>query len=169
MSKQLIDIEVFERKLDRLKKYLFDKIDGIEAGDIEAELLSVDTTYQIEKINKPKESVLNSKIIITDHAFDRAKERLSMSRSAFIRISETAYEDGIVQKEVAGSLRRYLDKLYLSHKQAGNIRLYGENVFLFGGNVLITVFQVPPNIRKSALRIQKRIHMAVEPIKTATT
>jgi len=169
MSKQLIDIEVFERKLDRLKKYLFDKIDGLDTGDIDAALAVVETEYQIEKINQPKDSLLRSKIIITDHAFDRAKERLSMSRSGFIRIAEIAYEDGIVQKEVAGSLRRYLNKLYLSHKQAGNIRLYGENVFLFGGNVLITVFQVPPNIRKSALRIQKRIHMAVEPIKTATT
>ena len=76
MSNTLINIEVFERKLDRVKKYLFDKIDGLDTGDIDAALAVVETEYQIEKINQPKDSLLRSKIIITDHAFDRAKERL---------------------------------------------------------------------------------------------
>lgn len=92
---------------------------------------------------------MENNIEITNHAFDRAKERLSLNRKSFQRLAEKAFSDGLKHSDVKGRLHRYLDKTFLEYRQASNIRIYGENMFLFRDNVLITVYLVPNELRKN--------------------
>jgi hypothetical protein len=99
-----------------------------------------------EKLHKKK--VQEGEIIITDHAYQRAKERLSISKKSLDRLALTAYEKGIKQSDTAGQLKKYLDKLWFEHKTANNIRIYGEIIYLFCRNRLVTLFQIPPEFKK---------------------
>lgn len=84
---------------------------------------------------------------ITDHAYDRAKERLSLSRPAFERLATKAFQDG--QTRFCGKLQRYADKLLITTK-ANRIRIYGEVVYVCAGEVLLTVYQLPFELRAYA-------------------
>lgn len=91
-------------------------------------------------------------IQITEHAYDRMKERLGWNRKAGERMAQKAYIEGKTHGEVRGSFHRFLDGVYLSHGNANNLRVYGEALFVFSGNRLITVYALPVRYRK----LQKR-------------
>ena len=86
-------------------------------------------------------------IIITNHAYQRAKERLRWSRDTINRMSEKAYESGIKHADTTGRLNKYITKLWFQRELANNIRIYGENIFFFTGNTLLTVHQIPNNLK----------------------
>lgn len=151
----MISVELAVRKMRILKKWLFDRIDDIH-WDLQEGYRKVQVDLEMEEINKIKDPEENPLIVVTDHAYSRAKERLSMSRSSFLKLSERAFLSGIKHSDTAGNLKKWIDKTWFSHKNANNVRIYGEVFFLFSGNLLITVYQVPNNLRKSALKIQDR-------------
>lgn len=85
---------------------------------------------------------------ITDHAYERAKERLSLNKAALERLAVKALEQGKKHSDTKGQLKKYIDGLWFRHRNANNVRLYGENLFLFVDNTLVTVYQLPNNLRK---------------------
>lgn len=85
---------------------------------------------------------------ITDHAYDRMKERLGWNHKAGERMAQKAFEQGVTHGETRGSLHRYLDGIFLSYRNANCMRIYGEAIFLFADNVLITVYALPTRYRK---------------------
>lgn len=89
-------------------------------------------------------------ITITQHAYDRSKERLGFDRPATDKMALKAFTDGVAHGQAKGRLKRYFDKLYLEYKNANNVRVYGENIFLFSGSTLITVYQLPHDLKKLA-------------------
>jgi hypothetical protein len=80
---------------------------------------------------------------ITQHAYDKAKERLALKKGSVNRLANKAFLVGRNRKEFSGQLGRYLDKLYNSHGTANNIRIYGHNIYIFSGDILITVYRIP--------------------------
>lgn len=80
---------------------------------------------------------------LTKHSKDRMKERCGLNKSAQQKAAETALAKGITHSDTSGSLRRYLDGLYLQKKNANNLRIWGDKVFVFHNERLITVLQVP--------------------------
>lgn len=86
-------------------------------------------------------------IIVSDHAYYRAKERLSLKPHALEKLAERAYDKGISFKESKGELKKYLEKPSDAIKWANNIRIYGEVAFVFNDNVLITVYQIPSRLK----------------------
>lgn len=90
---------------------------------------------------------MENDIIITAHAGRRLKERSGLNKKSIRRIAERAYLNGIKHSEVKGNLRKWVDGIYLSEENANNIRLYGDKIFLFHNNLLITVMQIPSNLR----------------------
>ena len=94
-------------------------------------------------------------IKITEHAYMRAKERLSLSAESLDRLAERAYNEGLKHSDTRSRLNRWMDGLYLEHRSADNIRLYGENAFIFSKETLITVFQVPNDLRKFLKKFKK--------------
>ena len=87
---------------------------------------------------------------ITNHAEDRGRERFSLSRNSIERVAQRALSGGVPREATRGQLRRYLDALWQQHRTADNIRLYGEYLFLFSGNVLITAWHLPASYRRHA-------------------
>jgi predicted metallo-beta-lactamase superfamily hydrolase len=87
-------------------------------------------------------------IIVTEHAEQRAKERLRWNKNAIERMAEKAYIEGISHSDADGKLKKYFDKLFLIQHQANNTRIYGQVVYLFSDNRLVTLFLIPKNVEK---------------------
>lgn len=87
-------------------------------------------------------------VIITTHAYQRAKERLSFSSGTLDRIAPKAFFGGIRHKDTKGKVNRYITKLWNNNKAINNIRVYGEVIFLFNDNVLVTLYQIPNEFKR---------------------
>jgi len=87
-------------------------------------------------------------VLITEHAYERAKERLNWKSKVLDKMAEKAFLEGIKHKDTKGSLIRYLTKLWFNYKHCNNVRIYGENIFFFCDNRLITLYQLPNHLRK---------------------
>lgn len=94
-------------------------------------------------------------VYVTDHAVKRAKERLGLPKGVTSKNAERALYNGIRHGETSGSLRRYLDGLYLKRETANNIRIYCNNVYIFHNEMLITVFPLPQEFRKTVEKLKK--------------
>lgn len=92
---------------------------------------------------------------ITTHGSKRSKERCGLGKSATPRMAERALDQGLRHSEVAGSLRRFLDALYLSHGNATNMRIWNKKVYLFAQSVLITIIDVPARYHKTIDKINE--------------
>ncbi len=94
---------------------------------------------------------------VTKHATQRIKERAGLPKGVAVKNAERALRDGLRPEKTGGSLFRYLEKLYWKHQTADNIRVYCNNVYIFHGNLLITIFPLPPKYRKTADRLRKEL------------
>lgn len=92
---------------------------------------------------------------VTPHAKQRVKERVGLSKELSEYVAEKALANGLRHCDVAGSLKRYLDKIYLSHKNASNMRIYNHKVFIFCGEKLITVLNLPQKYFNTVNKINK--------------
>ena len=93
-------------------------------------------------------------VLLTEHAIERAWQRLGWTEHALGRMVSRVLAFGIGVDEAAGALRRYLR----DHQSDGAlVRAYGEHVFIFYREPdvpevsLVTVWQLPLELR-SALR-----------------
>lgn len=82
-------------------------------------------------------------MIITDHAYEKAKERLGLKKRSFDKMALEALEKGKTHSECKGSLKRYVTKLWFQYKICNNIRFHNQNIFFFVEDKLITVYQCP--------------------------
>lgn len=98
---------------------------------------------------------MDNKARTTKHSRKRTKDRLGLSKKLADKNAQKALERGITHSEAKGSLSRYLDGLYLSHEVANNIKVYHRNVYLFRGDRLITIIQLPKNLYVVADKLQK--------------
>lgn len=94
---------------------------------------------------------------VTRHAEHRTRERVGIPRRAVRRAAAKAITNGVRRTETNGSLRRYLDYLYKRENgKADNIVVYGDKVYLFVGDTLITVLTVPTAHAKQAARLMRK-------------
>lgn len=83
---------------------------------------------------------------VSNHAYARAKERLSWPRSAVDRMAERAYHEGIKPEDCTGRIRQYIE-----HKRRDYVfsiaRIHGEYVYFYArsipGVVLVTLYNIP--------------------------
>ena len=90
-------------------------------------------------------------VLLTRHANERMKERTNFSPTRAQEIAEEAYYCGKTIKDFKNEKekQKYLrNVLNASHEQGrGNtIRVMGNDIYIFGGATLITVFPFPPKI-----------------------
>ena len=55
---------------------------------------------------------------------------------------------GIKLTHAKGFLAQYLEKLWSSEKTVNNSRIYGEILYLFADNILITLYPIPSALKK---------------------
>lgn len=85
---------------------------------------------------------------ISIHARQRMKERCGFNRKAQERMAEKAFIEGITHKQTKGRLHKWVTSLFFKNTNANNIRLFGDNAFIFCGETLVTVIPVPGNLKK---------------------
>jgi hypothetical protein len=93
-------------------------------------------------------------ITITDHAKHRAKQRCGIKAKGVERLASIAFEKGLTHAETKGKLNNYITSLYFYNETANNIRLYGDKIYIFCNEVLVTVLDTP---RKYRQLVQKLI------------
>ena len=86
-------------------------------------------------------------LTITNHAYDRRK-RTGLNKKAFERLAEKALELGVKHSETSGRFRRLFTSLYFKEKCANNIRVYGDFIWLFANETLITVLHLNNSFKK---------------------
>ena len=84
------------------------------------------------------------------------KERCGFNRKAQDRMAEKAFYEGITHKQTKGRLHKWVTSLFFKNCNANNIRLYGDNAYIFCGETLVTVIPVPGNFRKDFERMVKK-------------
>lgn len=94
-------------------------------------------------------------VIVTKHAEERLKERLGLNKKSCARIAKKAYELGKTHTDKNSTLNNYLKRK--EHIAEGTTRytvakIYGEHIFIFDENILITTFEMPNALKKHIKR-----------------
>ena len=95
-------------------------------------------------------------LIITKHGKIRTKDRCGLSKKISDKIAERALKKGIKHSEAVGSLKRYLDSIFLAKYNANNMRIYMEKIFLFHDNILVSVFNLPNKYKNTVKNINNK-------------
>lgn len=95
-------------------------------------------------------------MIISIHAEQRMKERCGFNRKAQDRMVQKAFNEGITHKQAKGRLHKWVTSLFFKNCNANNIRLYGDNAYIFCGETLVTVISIPSNLKKDFERMVKK-------------
>jgi len=81
-------------------------------------------------------------VIVTRHAADRMRERGGLNRKSIQRIGNQVYFNGYPIERTKGRLRKWMYKISKSNPSAQNLRIYGDKLYIFSNDVLITVFKI---------------------------
>lgn len=93
--------------------------------------------------------------VATSHAYDRAKERLGWSTHVLDKMMQKAFVFGAQHKDTKGTLNRYITGLWFAHRNSNNVRIYGEVIYFFAGQTLITLYHLKPQLRKHLTHLRK--------------
>ena len=104
-------------------------------------------------------------IRITDHAYQRMKERMGLNKKAAKRMMSIVYKSGICKDNTTGQLSKYLEARDESYEREGNrVLIYGEMVYCFADykdvSVLVKVYRVPNHLRNHATYQTKKVKAA---------
>lgn len=93
----------------------------------------------------------------TQHSIERTKERCSKGHKSIERNAEMALSNGKCPSEFGKETRRYLENILLQSK-ANTVKVWGNNIYLFYNDILITVFPMNQKIlRKENNKKHKRV------------
>lgn len=93
---------------------------------------------------------------ISEHAKQRMKERCGLNKKSLERMAAKAFEEGIPHARTKGNLNKWITSLYFRNIKANNIKIYGDNAYIFCGETLVTVLPVPADLKKNLKRMVKR-------------
>lgn len=85
---------------------------------------------------------------VSKHAEERLKERCGFNKKACERMAQKAFDEGISHSKTKGRLNKWVTSLYFKNKKANNIKLYGDKAYIFCGEILVTVIQIPVDLMK---------------------
>lgn len=71
-------------------------------------------------------------------------------------MAEKAFYEGITHKQTKGRLHKWVTSLFFNNCNANNIRLYGDNAYIFCGETLVMVIPIPGNLKKDFERMVKK-------------
>lgn len=71
-------------------------------------------------------------------------------------MAEKAFNEGITHKQTKGRLHKWVTSLFFKNCNANNIRLYGDNAYIFCGETLVTVIPIPVNLKKDFEKMVER-------------
>lgn len=99
---------------------------------------------------------------VSKHARKRTKQRAGLGKRAAVRNAQKAFDFGVKHSETRGHLNGYLASIRFKNKTINNIRVYHRHVYLFAGDVLVTVLNLPNSLWSQAESCEKRTNMSLE-------
>lgn len=84
-------------------------------------------------------------IVLTNHARERMKKRTNYSPTRAKQIAEEAYYCGKSVSDFKGKMKRYLENV-LQASSGDELRVLGNDIYLFGNGCLITIFPFPNKV-----------------------
>lgn len=100
---------------------------------------------------------------MTRHANTRMKHRCNTGKGAGKKLATSALRYGVTYGEGSDELNHHLAKIFhggteKSRCKTGNLRAYGDRVFVFSGNILVTVLPLPDEFipQVKALTVAKK-------------
>lgn len=84
-------------------------------------------------------------IVLTNHARERMKKRTNYSPTRAEQIAEEAYYCGKGVSDFKGKTKRYLENV-LQASSGDELRVLGNDIYLFGNGCLITTFPFPNKV-----------------------
>ncbi|WP_294203117.1 hypothetical protein [uncultured Chryseobacterium sp.] len=91
---------------------------------------------------------MEDKVLITIHAYERARERYRWKKVTLIKMAQIAFKEGVKYSDTKGELKKFINKVQQNNQKVNNIRLYGQDIYFFDDNVLITLYQLPNTLKK---------------------
>lgn len=101
----------------------------------------------VEQLENQLGDQTKDKIEVSRHAYERLHERCGLSRKAATRMAEKAFYIGMKHSDTKGQINRWITSLYFNNKNANNIRLYGNFAYIFCNKILVTVLEIPNNLK----------------------
>lgn len=85
----------------------------------------------------------------TKHGQKRIRKRQGVKKSNLEDEIDKVLEEGLSHGDCKGKLKKYLDRLWFSHK-SGYFRVYKSNIYIFDFNTdrLITMYALPGHLNK---------------------
>ena len=83
---------------------------------------------------------------ITDHAYDRAKERCGLNKHAFDRMLQKAISTNISHASTKGRLHKYIMSVIMPYKFKCKVFVYDKYLILYLNDTIITVYHIPSNL-----------------------
>jgi hypothetical protein len=97
-------------------------------------------------------------IRLTTHACERARQRYRWNSETLNRMALRAFEQGLKRNNTKGHLKVYLDESWERHQRVSHFRLYGEIIFVFCHDSLVTLWPLPSQLRSLAKAIRTKQH-----------
>lgn len=83
---------------------------------------------------------------LTTHAKRRMRQRSGITAGHHRAMNKKVFKAGIPFKSTQGALRDYINKINHKNNTFIDTRVYGNNIYLFKHNTLITVLNLPEDI-----------------------
>ena len=94
---------------------------------------------------------MNEGLIISQHAKQRAKERLRWKLPTLKRMAGRAVEVGLGAEDVPLDVRLYLEARDARFKRDDTTRIHGGVVFVIERETLLTIFPLPAHLLRQLL------------------
>lgn len=82
---------------------------------------------------------------------------MHIPRRAVERTAAIALAEGMTRAQARGALREWLDGKVERHPDGDNIRIHGENLWIFAGDILLTCYPLPAEHRRAANRQRAKL------------
>lgn len=83
------------------------------------------------------------------------RKRMRLPRKATERMAQIAYERGISAGQTTGKLFSWMTEKQNNHEN-GQIKVYGQFLYVYQGERLITVYNIPTGLYSVARKNQKK-------------
>lgn len=100
---------------------------------------------------------MTTEVELTNHGRKRIRQRIGTKKTEELAVEAQKY--GIDVVEAKGRLKTYMNslaRLSIDRGDPKHVLVYKNNVFIFKGTILITIFPLPGNLRKLATSIAKK-------------
>ena len=84
-----------------------------------------------------------TELIISKHAYARMKERNGWSKKTATRMIQKVYQNGLRPDQIKGYLKGWVNNKAGYSKEGEEFVLFGEKLYIFSGNTMLTVLPVP--------------------------